>query len=335
MLIRVLSSPHAADDNLPWEYNPDGFLAWYDEVFREAYKRDVPPVDLMRAIDNLRGMGYVVEWDDCMYRGQAVPFTREQLVFVIETYMAGAFDMVHGSLPSCESDAKHFAENPDKYGGIGDYRCGAMNTVAINVAILWAQTEGKRVGDGMGTGDFPHWDDFQQRCNEFVEKQLAGDYNQQWPNFRDLAEKIVDVCWADYLKEAAKAKEEAESPFSDVGLELADGGYIAYPDEDGVIRRKDKDGNTEEVRYHTEDDWAEWRDLFPDDALYFQPEDAGDDGSTIKSFDVYRHLENAEKAHPDVEILVYTFCDIEKPRFLDVENPTYHDDSNDPRCDEE
>ena len=130
---------------------------------------------------------------------------------------------------------------------------------------------------------------------------------------------------------------EAESPFSDVGFELS-GGAICFPDDNGDIRRIDDNGNTEEVRGIGDSDWDEWRDLFPDDALYFQPEDAGapDCGTTaanINSFDVYRNRAKAEEAYPDCEILGFTFDDIEKPVFVDVEEPKYHDKNNDPESD--
>ena len=121
---------------------------------------------------------------------------------------------------------------------------------------------------------------------------------------------------------------------SEFGVELSDGGYIAFPDVDceGAIRRRDKDGNWEEVRRIGDTDYDEWRDLFPDDQLYFQPENAGDPdagtASKVNSYQVYRHLENATKEHPDCEIEAFSGDDIRKPNFLDVENPTFGHPSN-------
>jgi hypothetical protein len=49
---------------------------------------------------------------------------------------------------------------------------------------------------------------------------------------------------------------------SNDGSELSDGGVIDWPDSDGSIRRKDKDGNTEEVRRPDDPDCGEWKQLY-------------------------------------------------------------------------
>jgi len=109
-----------------------------------------------------------------------------------------------------------------------------------------------------------------------------------------------------------------------------------WPDAtlDATIRVKDEHGNTVELVSRTDEGgdgarWEELRDLMPDDALYFQPDEAGDpdcgtSASSINSYDVYRNFDNAQKAHPDCEILAFTMSEIEEPKFLDVPNPKLH-----------
>jgi len=58
---------------------------------------------------------------------------------------------------------------------------------------------------------------------------------------------------------------ESDSPNSDMGYELADGGVIEFPDPlSGDITRRDIHGNTEECRACDDGDWQEWYDLFND-----------------------------------------------------------------------
>jgi hypothetical protein len=75
--------------------------------------------------------------------------------------------------------------------------------------------------------------------------------------------------------------------------------------------------------------WNEIRDMMPDDALYFQPEKAGEKKANttarnIQSFNVYRHFENAKKAHGDCIIRAFSECHIRQPVFLDEQNPTFY-----------
>ena len=50
--------------------------------------------------------------------------------------------------------------------------------------------------------------------------------------------------------------------YDNEGIELSDGGTICFPESDGRIQRIDKDGNTMEVRYQTNNEGQEWYELF-------------------------------------------------------------------------
>ena len=50
--------------------------------------------------------------------------------------------------------------------------------------------------------------------------------------------------------------------YDNEGIELSDGGTICFPESDGRIKRIDKDGNTMEVRYQSNNEGQEWYELF-------------------------------------------------------------------------
>jgi hypothetical protein len=219
---------------------------------------------------------------------------------------------------------------------LSSYERGALEAAGEALCIFYAQL----TGDGMACYDALHcagdfcgqveamvrnaWLDegasvkaaIENSKGQFQLRDIIPDY----PDCRSHAEKFATL-FDDYL-----------SPWESHGMPLdADGRlFVEWPDGD-TIRVKDEHGNTVEVVEAFDDPvekarWKELRDLMPDDALYYQPDRAGDPdcgttAASISSFQVYRNFENAVAAHPDCEILIYNRDDIAEPAFIDVENP--------------
>jgi hypothetical protein len=242
-----------------------------------------------------------------MYRGTR-KFDREQLIFVIEATLCGALDRIESSLP----DTIPLAEYNEHEDGIKSWVMAAKETAGMTLAILWAQLN----NDGLGAGDALEVVGFEKVVADFVAERTDPDWpgskegDKSHPDCRPLAEIFVDKMFDQYLL-----------PYSDVGYEIEDnGGYYSWPEEDGTIRLYDDGGDRRDVIKIGDGAWGEIRDLFPDDALYYQPEDTT--VADIPSFLVYRNRANAEKAHPDCEIIAFTGDDIQAPKFADVEEPT-------------
>jgi hypothetical protein len=79
--------------------------------------------------------------------------------------------------------------------------------------------------------------------------------------------------WSNADRQYYMANEQNEIVPTDEGVELSDGGVIEHPDPDGTIRRRDKDGNCEEVRAIGDDWWEDWAELFGKTAEDFKEDD--------------------------------------------------------------
>jgi hypothetical protein len=122
---------------------------------------------------------------ESMYRGQE-RFTREQLVFVVEAALAGAFDKVDGAMPQTEGDKETWNQDFNEAERV-QFQYGAIQQVGIFVPILWAQLN----GDGMGTNDFYGWAEVEAAYEKFLVDKWENP-SIFHPDFRPLAEKIVD-----------------------------------------------------------------------------------------------------------------------------------------------
>lgn len=134
-----------------------------------------------------------------MYRSNT-RFTREQLVFVVDAAMCSTIGKIHGCLPQVTS-LKDWKSREKE---LREYIHGVVSHFGIFVPILWAQTEGHRVDDGMGTQEFQGWDEFKHMCDEFVRRATDPvDPHEQYPRSeetRAIAKKIVDAHWSEYFK---------------------------------------------------------------------------------------------------------------------------------------
>ena len=96
-------------------------------------------------------------------------------------------------------------------------------------------------------------------CPQCFEQQ------QSTPNeVMDVGVPMCGECDREMVETSAKLHKILDNG----GVELSDGGIIETPDDDGVIRRRDKDGNTVEVRGigglpdFSEAAYQEWHQMF-------------------------------------------------------------------------
>jgi hypothetical protein len=119
-------------------------------------------------------------------------FTREQLIFVLEQAAGGTLNVIEGVLPQTTSwDDWEANENSFLH-----MIHGATSSFAHYVSILWAQTEGQVVGDGIGTCDWAGFDQAEEFWSAFLNSHLDRNVRTlTWPDVKPLIEKIVDQNW--------------------------------------------------------------------------------------------------------------------------------------------
>lgn len=237
--------------------------------------------------------------------------TKEEAVSLLVSMMGGMMDFVAACLPPTIS----VADFKKRREAIRDTVHGAVQGCGSAMSAVCAAI----VNDGVQVNDHKEWAAFVANVDEFVEDCGGSNPPVAHPDPKPHAEALVDAIFPrSYF-----------AGWQTDGFDLSDEYFCLWPDNSGTIRVIDSDGNKAQIlEMDNEEDaprWKELRDMMPDDALYFQPEGAGDEdagtASKIKSYEVYRDRANCEKAHPDCETLAFCWDDIEEPKFLDVPNP--------------
>jgi len=182
---------------------------------------------------------------DSMYQGKR-PFTREQLVFVVEATLAAAMDMIESWLPSAGTSLED-----RKALGLASYERGALETAGMSLSIFCAQL----TGDGLGAADALmccRVDDvpFHEMVQEWVRKSVASGENTApngvAPEARPWAEAFVNECFQNTPHVEPESEfHEAVHKWVEGGYQLEDSGLIEFPDEDGSISYRDQYGNHE------------------------------------------------------------------------------------------
>lgn len=131
-----------------------------------------------------------------MYRGTR-KFDREQLIFVIEAALCGAFDRIESCLP----DTITLAEFNKHKDGINSWVMAAKETAGMTIAVLWAQLN----DDGLGIGDALGVMGFEKEVDDFIAERTDPKWaglkkdDKSHPDCRLFAEKFVDEMFDGYL----------------------------------------------------------------------------------------------------------------------------------------
>lgn len=128
-----------------------------------------------------------------MYKGKR--FTREQLLFVVQTIFNGATDQIQSCLPPSVPVEEVKAD----YNARLQYLKGIVNTVGIQLPIFYAQLN----DDGMAAGEFVQFGDFNELFVKYMRAQLgmSDGFNEDgtFPDTNHLAEEFVNEYLTDYI----------------------------------------------------------------------------------------------------------------------------------------
>ena len=150
-----------------------------------------------------------------MYRGKT-KFDREQLIFVVESILTGAVDMVEGMLPTSISWEELQLVEHEETADLSEYQRGAIASAGMSLSIFAAQLLNDGIGSSdalVAAGDFgtrmenfvrASWQDEGQPVFDKINKS-NGNYNVKdvlpgYPDCRVLAEEFVGKIFSDYLK---------------------------------------------------------------------------------------------------------------------------------------
>lgn len=167
--------------------------------------KELPPLALRE--EEWQEIGRRMGW----FAEKQTKFTREQLVFVVESILTGAMDTLQGVLPTAGSESYTPEWRRAVYLACGSVITSTGGSLSIFAAKLL--NEGARVDALDAAGDFSgrvyrlveeSWKDDGQAVRNKV-KELNGNYNVKdvFPNYPDcrvLAEEFVGKLFGDYLK---------------------------------------------------------------------------------------------------------------------------------------
>lgn len=125
-------------------------------------------------------------------------FTRQQLIIVVDCLIASAIDQLTSCLPPT-IPRDEFLKRKHL---IDQYIYGIKDLLGWQIPVLWTQTEGKRIQDGMAQQDFTGWDELENKIDNLVQQSSQLEwYSSDWcawinknPTYQ-LARYIVDKNW--------------------------------------------------------------------------------------------------------------------------------------------